>query len=71
VYASLLEDLIARNKAFKIKTISGRVFEVPSRDFISFSTRKTSLIIAYEENGAQRFTILPLLTIVAAMSHQS
>jgi len=41
--ASLLEELIASNKPFKIETASGRVFEVPHRDFVSFSTRKTAL----------------------------
>jgi hypothetical protein len=49
--ASLLEELITKNKPFKIETASGRVFEVQHRDFVSFSTRKTSLIVSYEENG--------------------
>ena len=30
--ASLLEELIAKNKPFKIETASGRLFEVPHRD---------------------------------------
>ena len=64
--ASLVEELIAKNKPFKIETASGRVFEVPHRDFVSFSTRRASLIISYEENGAEHFAILPLLTITAA-----
>ena len=66
--ASLLEELIAKNKPFKVETASGRLFEVPHRDFVSFSTRKTSLIISYEENSAERFAIVPLLTITAAMA---
>src|SRR5438034_6937732 len=66
--ASLLEELIAKNKPFKIETASGRLFEVPHRDFVSFSTRKTSLLISYEENGAEHFAIVPLLTITAAMA---
>jgi hypothetical protein len=66
--ASLLEELIASNKPFKIETASGRVFEVPHRDFVSFSTRKTALFISYEENSAEHFTIVPLLTITAAMA---
>ena len=65
--ASLIEELITKNKPFKIETASGRVFEVPHRDFVSFSTRKTSLIVSYEENGTEHFAILPLLTITAAM----
>jgi hypothetical protein len=65
--ASLVEELIATNRPFKIETASGRVFEVPHRDFASFSTRKTSLLISYEENGAEHFAIVPLLTITSAM----
>ena len=64
--ASLLEELIASNKPFKIETASGRAFEVPHRDFVSFSTRKTALFISCEDNGAEHFAIVPLLTITAA-----
>lgn len=39
--ASLLDDLIAKNKPFRIETASGRVLEVPHRDFVSFSPKKT------------------------------
>ena len=63
-----MEEMIAKNKPFKFETASGRVFEVSHRDFVSFSTRKTSLIISYEENGAEHFAIVPLLTITAAMA---
>ena len=66
--ASLVEELISKNKPFKIETTSGRVFEVPHRDFVSFSTRKTSLILSYEESGAEHFAIVPLLRITAAMA---
>jgi hypothetical protein len=51
--ASLLEELIAQNKPFKIETASGRVFEVPRHDFVNFSTRRTALFISYEENGGE------------------
>jgi hypothetical protein len=64
---SLLEDLIAKNKPFRIETASGRVFDVPHRDFMSFSPRKTSLLISFEENGNEHFAIVPLLTVTAAM----
>ena len=63
--ASLLEELIAKNKPFNIETAPGRV---PHRDFVSFSTSKTSLLISYEESGAEHFAIVPLLTITAAMA---
>jgi len=65
---SLIEELITKSKPFKIETASGRVFDVPHRDFVSFSTRKTSLIVSYEENGSEHFAIVPLLTITAAMA---
>jgi len=44
---SLLENLIRENKRFRVETASGRAFEVPHRDFVSFSLRKTSLFIFY------------------------
>jgi hypothetical protein len=66
--ASLVEELIGANKPFKIEIASGRVFEIPHRDFVSFSTRKTLLIISYEENVAERFAIVPLLTITSEMA---
>ena len=66
--ASLVEELIAKNKPFKIETASGRVVEVPHRDFVSFSTGRTSLVISYEENGTGHFAIVPVLTITAAMA---
>jgi hypothetical protein len=66
--ASLIEELITKNKPFKIETAAGRIFEVPHRDFVSFSTRKTSLIVSYEENGTEHFAIMPLLTITSAMA---
>lgn len=66
--ASLVEELIAKNKPFRIETASGRVFDVPHRDFVSFSRRKTSLLINYEEDGKERFAIVPLLTVTAALT---
>jgi hypothetical protein len=63
-----LIELITQNKPFKIKTASGRIFEVPHRGFVSFSTRKTSVVVSYEENGTEHFAIVPLLTITSAMA---
>ena len=65
--ASLLEELISKNKPFRIETASGRIFEVPHRDFLSFSRRRTSVAIFYEENGEEHFAIVPLLTVTSAM----
>jgi hypothetical protein len=66
--ASLIEELITKNKPFRIETASGRILEVLHRDFVSFSTRKTSLVVSYEENGTEHFAIVPLLTITSAMA---
>jgi len=65
---SLLENLIRENKPFRVETASGRAFEVPHRDFVNFSPRKTSLFIFYEENGEEHFAIVPLLTVTAVMA---
>jgi hypothetical protein len=65
---SLLEDLIAKNKPFRIETASGGVFDVPHRDFLSFSLKKTSLLISFEEDENEHFAIVPLLTVTAAMA---
>lgn len=67
---SLLEDLIAKNKPFRIETASGRIFEIPHRDFMSFSLRKTTLSIFYEENGEEHFALVPLRTVTSAMVKQ-
>ena len=67
--AALVEDLLAKNKPLRIETASGRIFEVDrTRDFLSFSPRKTSLFISYEENGHEHFAMVPLLTVTAAMA---
>lgn len=66
--AFLFEDLLAKNKPLRIETAAGRVFEVPHRDFVSFSPKKTSLFISYEENGDEHLAIVPLLTVTSAMA---
>ncbi len=66
--ASLLEDLIEKNQPLRIETASGRVFDVRHRDYLSFSPKKTSLLIWYEENGDEHFALVPLLTVTAAMA---
>lgn len=66
--ASLVEELISKNKPFRIETASGRVFEVLHRSFVHFSPRKTSLFIFFEENRKEHFATVPLLTVTAAIS---
>jgi hypothetical protein len=63
-----IEQLIESNKPFRVETAAGRVFDVPHRDFVSFSRKKTSLIISYDENGEEHFAIVPLLTITSTMA---
>lgn len=69
--ASLLADLINKNEPVRIETTSGRVFDVHHRDFVSFSPRKTSLLVWFEENGEEHFAIVPLLTVTAAIARTS
>ena len=40
---TLIEDLIAANKPFRVETAAGRTFEVPHRDFVSFTRNRTAL----------------------------
>jgi hypothetical protein len=68
VDASLLENLISKNQPLRIETASERVFDVRHPDFVSFSPRKTSVLIWCEENGEEHFAIVPLLAVTAAMT---
>lgn len=58
-----IEELIECNKPFRVETAAGRVFDIPHRDVVSFSRKRTSLIISYDENGEDHIAIVPLLTI--------
>ena len=66
VDVSLLEDLMSKNHPFRIETAFGRVFKVPHRDFVSFSPKRTSIFISFEDGGRERYAIVPLLTVTAA-----
>ena len=66
--AKLIQDLIEDNKPFRIETAAGRIFEIPHRDFVSFSARKKSLVVNYAENGDEHFAVVPLLTITSALA---
>jgi len=65
---SLLEALIEANQPFRLETASGRIFDVPHRDFIAFSPRKTAVLITYEEAEEEHFAIVPLITVTSAMA---
>jgi hypothetical protein len=66
--AKLIQDLMEKNNPFRIEAADGRAFEVPCHYLISWSPKRTSLTIAYEENGDEHFAIVPLLTITSAMT---
>jgi hypothetical protein len=68
VDSSPIEDLIKENRPFQIETASGRVFDVPHRDFVSFSRKKTALIISYDKDGEDHIAIVPLLTVTSTMA---
>src|SRR5947209_8841338 len=51
--AGLLNELINRNQPFQIETASGRIFDVPHRDFVAFTPKRTSLFVTYVENDEE------------------
>lgn len=59
--ASFIERAIETNRPFRIKTAGGDVYEVPHRDFISFSSKKTTVIVSLEKNGREDIALFPLL----------
>jgi hypothetical protein len=67
--AKLIQGLMEENRPFRIETAAGRVFDIPHRDFINLSPKKTSLFIWDQDNGDEHFAIVPLLTITSAMAH--
>jgi|GEM_PF-1763830 len=66
--SSLIEDPTKENRPFQIETASGRVFDVPHRDIVSFSRTKTALIISYDKDSEDHTAIVPLLTVTSAMA---
>ena len=65
---SLLEDLIAANEPCRVETAAGRVFEIPHRNFVNLTPKKTALAIFSGENGEDHFAIVPLLTVTSAVA---
>jgi len=66
--ASLIEELLTKNKPFKIETGSLASFRSSSSGFCQFFHQKTSSLVSYEENVTEHFAIVPLLTIISAMA---
>lgn len=65
---SLIEELTEKKNLSQIEAAAGRVFDIPHRDFVSFSRSKTALIISYQEDGDDRFAIVSLFTATSAMA---
>ncbi len=61
--ASFIEKAIESNRPFRIKTAGGDSYDVPHRDFISFSAKKTTVIVSYERDGREDVAYIPLLTV--------
>jgi hypothetical protein len=69
--ARFIEKAIERNRPFRIKTAGGDAYEVPHRDFISFSARKTTVIVSFEKDGREDIAYIPLLTISSVESESA
>jgi hypothetical protein len=62
---SFVEKAIESNEPFVVKTAGGDIYEVPHRDFISFSAKRTTLIISFEKDGREELAYIPLLTVTS------
>ncbi|MEM9479490.1 MAG: hypothetical protein AAGA58_07545 [Verrucomicrobiota bacterium] len=62
---SFVEEAIESNQPFTVRTAAGDSYHVPHRDFISFSAKRTTLIISYEKDGSEKVAYVPLLTATA------
>ena len=60
-----VQSALATNRPFVVKTASGKCYAVPHRDFLSFSGKRTALIISYVEDEKERVAYVPLLTITS------
>ncbi len=63
--ASLLQKAIESNQPFRIRTAAGDTFEVPHRDFISFTAKRTTVIVNFIKDGREDLAYIPLLTITS------
>jgi hypothetical protein len=61
---ALLEELIAKNKPVQDRNGFGTIIRSAPPRFCELF----DLLISYDENGAEHFAIVPLLTITAAMA---
>ena len=69
---SFIERAIETNRPFVIKTAGDDVYEVPHRDFIAFSQKKTTVIVSFlREDGREDVAFIPLLTITSVEVEES
>jgi len=61
--ARFVEKAIDSNRPFTIRTAGGDAYRVPHRDFISFSAKKTTVIVSFEREGREEIAYIPLLTV--------
>lgn len=60
-----VEKALETNRPFVVHTASGKSYEVPHRDFVSFSTKRTTMIISYMEGEKEQIAYVPLLTVTS------
>ncbi len=63
--ATIIEKVIETNGPFRIKTVAGDVYEVPHRDFVAFTAKKTTLVVNFECKEKEEIAWIPLLTITS------
>jgi len=66
--SGLVKEVIESNMPFRIRTAGGDVYEVPHRDFVAFSSKRTTLVVNFTEEGRESFAYVPLLTITSVES---
>ncbi|MEO0445000.1 MAG: hypothetical protein AAF191_02875 [Verrucomicrobiota bacterium] len=64
---SQIKPVIESGKPFEIEVASGRVFRVKHQDVVAYSPNRTTLVITHlDSEGEETFSVVPLLTVVAA-----
>lgn len=63
--STFVNRAIETNRPFLVRTASGHHYAVPHRDFISFSPKRTTLLISFMNDGREDVAFVPLLTVTA------
>jgi len=59
----ILQQAVESGFGFTIKTAGGDSYQIPHRDFIAFTPKRTVAIVAVEADGEEKIAYIPLLTI--------